>query len=63
MSGRGFAMIGEIPDNTAGMLRIGLYSAIHDGDPARAVMFASWLAHELASAGDLAEGIALCRES
>jgi hypothetical protein len=44
------------------MLRIGLYSAIHHGDPARALVFASWLAHELASGGDVAEGIALCRD-
>jgi tetratricopeptide (TPR) repeat protein len=62
MSGRGFAVMGEIPDNTAGMLRIGLYKAIQDGDSARAVTFASWLAHELASAGDLEGGIELCRD-
>ena len=51
MSGRGVAVMGEIPDNTAGMLRIGLDRAIHDGAPARALLFASWLAHELASGG------------
>jgi tetratricopeptide (TPR) repeat protein len=62
MSGRGVAVMGEIPDNTAGMLRIGLDSAIHGGAPARALLFASWLAHELASAGDVAESIALCRD-
>ena len=44
------------------MLRIGLYSAIHDGAPARALLFASWLAHELASAGDVAESIVLSRD-
>ena len=62
MSGRGVAVMGEIPDDTAGMLRIGLYSAIQDGAPARALLFASWLAHELASGGDVAESIALCRD-
>ena len=44
------------------MLRIGLCGAIYDGTPARALMFASWLARELASAGDVAESIALCRD-
>jgi tetratricopeptide (TPR) repeat protein len=62
MSGRGVAVMGEIPDDTAGMLRIGLYSAIQDGAPARALLFAAWLAHELASGGDVAESIALCRD-
>jgi tetratricopeptide (TPR) repeat protein len=62
MSGRGVAVMGEIPDDTAGLLRIGLYHAIQKGNPARAVLFASWLAHELASAGDVAEAIALCRD-
>ena len=62
MSGRGVAVMGEIPDNTAGMLRIGLDRAIHDGAPAQALLFASWLAHELAPAGDVAESIELCRD-
>ncbi|BCY08916.1 CHAT domain-containing tetratricopeptide repeat protein [Actinoplanes sp. L3-i22] len=61
-SGRGFAVMGEIPDTTIGILGIGVYRAVTDDDSANALLFASWLSQELAAAGDLQKALALCRD-